>query len=347
LPVAGNLSENGPLFALQSMPSDTQPAKDWALERCSNNLSGKADSRKIVDQRRGDRRARVALLLSALLGLSLPLWAGQAESPQPALPEAPQPQLPVHASAPAAVPCPARTTTKPVAAPINAGNLQTSATPGIQPASPPCPQPPPTNWYERFINGPQVKPLTPKEKARLAARNVLDPFNALTILAEAGISVGSDAHSAYGPGMSGFGRYVGVSFTQDLTGEFVSTFLIPSIVHQDPHYHRMPNASIPRRVRHAITQIVWTQGDNGKGMVNYADVVGAAIQDEVNNLYVPGRQTNLPASAARYSIGLATAPIDNFVSEFLPDVARHIHVQVVIIQRVINQVAKTGEPGTP
>jgi hypothetical protein len=159
--------------------------------------------------------------------------------------------------------------------------------------------------------------------------------------------VGSDADSVYGPGMRGFGRSVGVSYTQDITGEFFSTFLIPSIVHQDPHYHRMPKASIPRRVGNAITQVVWTQGDNGKGMVNYANIVGAAIQDEVNNLYVPGRETNLPASASRYGIGLATAPIDNFVSEFLPDVARHIHVQIVVIQRIINQVAKTDAPGTP
>jgi len=107
----------------------------------------------------------------------------------------------------------------------------------------------------------------------------------------------------------------------------------------------MPNASIPRRVEHAIAQVVWTQGDNGKGMLNYADIVGAAIQDGVNNLYVPGRETNLPASASRYAIGLATAPIDNFVSEFLPDVARHIHVQIVVIQRIINQVAKTDNGG--
>ena len=53
----------------------------------------------------------------------------------------------------------------------------------------------------------------------------------------------------------------------------------------------------------------------------------------------------MPASAARWGIGLATAPIDNFVSEFLPDVARHIHVQVVVIQRIINQVAKTEGQG--
>ena len=208
---------------------------------------------------------------------------------------------------------------------------------------PPCKPAP--NWFARFITGPQVKPLTPREKARLAVRNIVDPFNALTIVGEAAIAVAANPHSPYGPGMNGFGKDVGVSYTQDITGEFFSTFLIPSIVHQDPHYHRMPNATIPRRVQHAITQVVWTQGDNGKGMLNYADIVGAAIQDEVNNLYVPGRETNLSASAKRYATGLATAPIDNFVSEFLPDVARHIHVQVVVIQRIINQVAKQDGPG--
>ncbi len=171
--------------------------------------------------------------------------------------------------------------------------------------------------------------------------NVPDPFNAITILGNSAIEVGSDAQSPYGPGMRGFGRNVGVTFTQDMTGEFFGTFLIPSIVHQDPHYHRMPDASIPHRVGHALLQVVWTQGDNGKGMVNYANLVGYAIDDEVSNLYVPGRETKLPASAARYSIELASTPIDNFVSEFLPDVARRIHVQVVVIQRIINQVAKT------
>jgi hypothetical protein len=99
--------------------------------------------------------------------------------------------------------------------------------------------------------------------------------------------------------MTGWGRYSGVSFTQDMTGEFFGTFLIPSIVHQDPHYHRMPTAGIARRIFHCIDQIAWTQGDNGKGMLNYADLVGFAIDDEIGNFYVPGQQTNLRASADR------------------------------------------------
>jgi hypothetical protein len=256
------------------------------------------------------------LLAMALLIAAIPAWASTVELPAPPLPDAPQPQ----AAAPKSVPCP----------------VAQSGTPAV-----PCPPQPEKNWFERFLTGPEVKPLTPAEKARLAARNVLDPFNALTILGTSAIAVGADADSPYGPGMKGLGRNVGVSYTQDITGEFFGTFLIPSIVHQDPHYHRVPQASIPRRVEHAILQVVRTQGDNGREMVNYANLAGFAIDGAIGNLYVPGRQTNLPSSAERYATGLATAPVDNFITEFLPDVARRIHIRVLLIQRIINQVART------
>jgi hypothetical protein len=203
----------------------------------------------------------------------------------------------------------------------------------------PCPTSPIINWYMRFENGPQVKPMTPLEKGWLATRNVIDPFNIVTILGISALSVAADSHSAYGPGFPGWGRYVGVSFTEDITGEFFGTFLICSLAHQDPHYHRMPKASYKKRVFHAIYQIAWTQGDNGKGMLNYSDLVGAGIDDEIANLYVPGRRTNASSTAQRYGIALATAPIDNFITEFLPDVARRIHIQVVVVQRIIDQVA--------
>jgi hypothetical protein len=294
--------------------------------------------------------AVLALLAPALLYAAIPAWAGQTEaSGSPELPDAPQPQS--SAAAPATAPCPAGSAAQPAAAnpapPPTAGTTPpaTSAQPGTQSA--PCTPRPAINWYERFVNGPDVKPMTRREKARLAARNVIDPFNGLTILGASAIAVGSDADSPYGPGMKGFGRYVGVSYAQDITGEFFGTYLIPSIFHQDPHYHRMPNSNIPRRICHAIVQVVWTQGDNGKGMVNYGAVVGFAMVDELGNLYVPGQQTNLPASGERYATGLASAPIENFVTEFLPDVARRIHLRVVLFQQIINQVAKTPGTGSP
>jgi hypothetical protein len=296
-------------------------------------------------------------LCAAVLAVSGRAWAAPPESLE-SLPEAPQPQTaaPATPAAPSAAnPCEVRNAGGSMAATaaMRAAAVAVAAADSSEIPNPKridmvlcVPHMPIINWYARFLNGPQVKALTPLQKAHLAGRNLIDPFNVITILGEAGISVAANSHSPYGPGFHGYGKYVGVSFTQDLTGEFFGTFLIPSITHQDPHYYRMPTASIKRRIAHAAYQIFWTQGDNGKGMVNYADLVGFAIDDEIGNLYVPGQQTRLSASAERYAIGLATAPIDNYVSEFLPDIARHIHVQIVVIQRIINRVAKT-ESTTP
>jgi hypothetical protein len=203
------------------------------------------------------------------------------------------------------------------------------------------------NWYARFISGPQVKALTPKQKAHLAGRNLVDPFNIVTIAGLAAIATASNSHSPEGPGLRGFAKNVGVGFTQDMVGEFFGTFLIPSLTHEDPHYHRMPEGSIPRRILHALDQIAWTQGDDGKGMVNYAVLVGSAFEVGVNNLYVPGQETDFGSSVQRYEITLASAPIDNFITEFVPDLASHIHVRIVLVQRIINQVATTEGARAP
>jgi hypothetical protein len=203
------------------------------------------------------------------------------------------------------------------------------------------------NFYQRFMNGPEVKPLTPKEKGLLAIRNVLDPFNAVTILGNAAVTIGSDSHSPYGPGMGGFGKLVGVSYSEYMTSEFVGTFLICSIVHQDPHYHRMPRATFKRRILNAIIQVGWTQGDNGKGMPNYANIFGFPIDAEIANLYVPDLETDLRSTAARVGSGWALAPTDNLITEFLPDLARHINVRIVLVQQIISQIANTGPMGSP
>jgi hypothetical protein len=267
------------------------------------------------------------------------------------LPDAPQAQpKPPAIPSPSLGPCELRDAGAAVASAasiraLDAAGVPQPTPPPIKPASCP-PYVPVINWYARFQNGPQVKPLTPKEKGWLAIRNLADPFNFVTIAGNSAIYIGSDSHTPYGSGFPGFFNNVGVSYSEDATGEFFGTFLIPSIAHQDPHYHRMPNASIPHRFFHTIVQIAWTQGDNGRNMINYADIVGFAIDDEIANLYVPGEQTDLPATASRYATGLATAPVDNLITEFLPDVASHIHVRIVLVQRIIDQVAKTNGGGT-
>jgi hypothetical protein len=200
--------------------------------------------------------------------------------------------------------------------------------------------------YARFLDTRMPIPMTPAQKGYLAFRDIVDPFNIITILGSSGITIAIDSHTAYGPGFKGFGELSGVSFSQDAIGEFFGTFLIPSITHEDPHYHRMPTASIPRRLLHAVSRTVIAQSDYSHPMPNFATLLTYPIAAEISNLYVPGIQSNGPSTVKRIFTGYALDPVNNIITEFLPDVAKHIHVRVIFVQQILNQIAvnPTGLP---
>lgn len=199
------------------------------------------------------------------------------------------------------------------------------------------------NQIQPIVTSGHANPLTPRGKATLAARDVLDPFNIVTILGYSGIAIAANSHSAYGPGFPGFGRLAGYSVVEDIQGEFFGTFLIPAVVHEDPRYHRMPDQTVPRRILHAIGHTYVSHHDDGTPMPNYATLLTYPISAELSNLYVPGVATNGPATAKRIAIGIGTDPAGTIVAEFLPDIAKRIHIHVIFVQEILNQVI-TGAP---
>jgi hypothetical protein len=183
--------------------------------------------------------------------------------------------------------------------------------------------------------------LTSMDKARIAASDVVDPFNLLTIGATAAISIGSDPHTGYGPGMEGFAKNALTLLTEDMSGAFFATYLIPSITRQDPRYYRMPNASIPRRIENVLIQPVWSRSDKGNPMPNFGMLLGVPAAVALANIYVPGRKQGVWPIVQTSAIAIATSPIDNIVNEFLPDVAKRVKIRIVIIQKVVNHLTLT------
>jgi len=202
----------------------------------------------------------------------------------------------------------------------------------------------PPDPYTRFLDSTAPMRLKPAQKLVLAAHNLADPHNLGTIAYNAAFTIATNSHTPYGPGLNGFLRDVHYSLMQDATGEFFGTFLIPSLTHQDPHYHRMPGASIPRRIVHSISRTIIAQSDTGAPMPNFCTLLGYPIGAEIGNLYVPGVSTNGPSTVNRILTGYATDPIDNLITEFLPDVARHIHVHVIFAQRILNRISSEDYP---
>jgi hypothetical protein len=201
--------------------------------------------------------------------------------------------------------------------------------------------------YQRFLTSNIVIPMIWQQKGYLALHDLADPVNFGTILGISAITVGADSHSAYGPGLKGFGKSVGVSLLQDATGQFFGAFAIPVIAHQDPRYFRMPHAPFTKRLVYSISRTVVSRGDSGKSMPNYATLLNYPIGAELANLYVPGIHPDAASTVARIFTGYALDPINGLINEFLPDVASHVHVRIIIVQRILNNVASGNNiPGS-
>ena len=193
--------------------------------------------------------------------------------------------------------------------------------------------------YQRFLNTNIAIPMTWQQKGYLALHDFTDPANLGTIAGISAITIGINSHTAYGPGWKGYGKIVGVSLAQDGTGQFFGVFAIPALLHQDPRYYRMPHASIRRRIFYAISRTAISRDDGGDWMPNYAALLTYGINSEMSNLYVPGIHPNWQSTLARTLTGIATDPANNLLAEFLPDVATHVHVRIIFVQRILNNVA--------
>ena len=133
------------------------------------------------------------------------------------------------------------------------------------------------------------------------------------------------------------------SVGEDMTGRFFGTFLIPSIVHQDPALP--PHAPPPFRLASSMLRRPGPLDPGRQRQRGMAELrrPGRLPHRPRNRQPLRPRRKNKPSTPPQdaYAFGLALAPTDNFITEFLPDLARRIHVRVVLVQQIINQVAHT------
>jgi hypothetical protein len=196
--------------------------------------------------------------------------------------------------------------------------------------------------YQKFLTTNIVIPLTWQEKGYAALHNLADPENFGTIVGISAITVAADSHSAYGPGLKGFGKSVGVSYLQDTTAQFFGVFAIPILAHQDPRYLRMPHAPLTRRIIYSVSRTVISRHDDGTPMPNYATLLNYPIGAVLSNQYVPGIDSSASSTVERIFTGYALDPVNNLLTEFLPDVASRVHIRIIFVQRILNNIASSN-----
>lgn len=184
-------------------------------------------------------------------------------------------------------------------------------------------------------------PLTAGDKFRLALRNFSDPVNIGGTALDSEISnATSSPTSAFGTGWSGFGKRFGMSMADDGLNEFFSTFLVSSLAHQDPHYHRDPGSSTGKRIVYALSRVVIARSDFGTPMFNYAEFVGTTSSALLETSYHFERDESPGAISSRIFVSIGSDAAWNLMNEFLPDIAKHVNPRFFFLRRLAEKAAK-------
>jgi len=169
----------------------------------------------------------------------------------------------------------------------------------------------------------EYKPLSPKEKFKIAG---LDAFDRGTIALAAAFAGGgqiSNAESGFDQGVAGYARYFGTAYADFLIGDYMTEGVYPTILHQDPRYFRKGRGSGVSRFGYAVGQIFWTHKDSGGTQFNYSEVVGNSTAVAISMAYYPDGRTAANAVTA-LGTQLAVDTASNILKEFWPDLERRL-----------------------
>jgi hypothetical protein len=141
------------------------------------------------------------------------------------------------------------------------------------------------NFYVSYV--PDAVPLTPKQKFELAWRTVIDPMTFGISGVVAGVQQAEKQFSGYGQGAQGYGKRFGAAYGDIVTGTFIGSAILPSILKQDPRYFYKGTGSRRSRLLYAIANAVICKGDNHEWQPNYSNIAGSLAAGGISNFYYP------------------------------------------------------------
>ncbi len=172
------------------------------------------------------------------------------------------------------------------------------------------------NFYVTYIAN--AAPLTTKLKFQLAWKSVVDPVSFAIVGGVAGIEQARNSFSGYGQGAQGYAKRYGAAYADLVSGTFIGSAILPSLLKQDPRYFYKGTGTWKSRFLYAVANAVICKGDNRRWQPNYSFIIGDLAAGGISNLYYPSQNRNGAAlTFENAAIAVGSGAIGNVVQEFL------------------------------
>ena len=173
------------------------------------------------------------------------------------------------------------------------------------------------------VNAPpdtNVCPLTAQQKLMVWVKRSYSPANLLAAGVSAAIWQATDTDPrGFGQGWEAYGARYGAELATTESTRFFQSFLLPSILQEDPRYFRKGHGGFGSRFAYSISRVLVTRTDADRQSFNFSAVGGAFAAAALSNTYLPDVDRDPGRTAASGGLSLANTAGWNLLSEFGPD----------------------------
>ncbi len=164
------------------------------------------------------------------------------------------------------------------------------------------------------------QPLTERQKFYIFYKDSTDyPVFGLTAFFAGLSQVQGNDNSIYGQGVKGFAHRFGISYADQVTGNFFPEFVLPVLTHTDPRYFRKGEGSKKSRLAYALERLLVCRSDSGAVVFNSPEIIGNITAAGFSRVYHPGERT-LGDAAEQFGSYLQADAVGQVLKEFWPDI---------------------------
>jgi hypothetical protein len=180
------------------------------------------------------------------------------------------------------------------------------------------------------------KALTTRQKLELATDDAVAPSTLLADVFAAGVDQAANTPMGYGQGFGGYGKRLGSTIATGTTSEYFKTFVLASVLREDPRYFVLLHGTAGRRIAYALSRIVVTRSDAGTETTNWSGIAGPLMAEGLANVYLPHEERTVGRTFGRYGIRIGISAGANVLEEYWPTIFKKLQIAKLIPASVPN-----------
>jgi hypothetical protein len=172
-------------------------------------------------------------------------------------------------------------------------------------------------------------PLSAEQKFKLFMTKSISPPQLLSALATAGVTQAMDSPAGWGQGGDAFAERFGASMAVGASSNFFGTFVLASILHQDPRYFPLQEGRFGKRVVYALRRTLITRQDGGGETFDWSGTMGPLGAVALANAYLPDSERTVGKTFEHYGIRIGFGAANNVIKEFWPTIFKELRMNKV------------------